>query len=832
LTSSAYVSQVYQDLLGRPADTTGGGRWSALVDRGIPRSQIALNVLNSPEYQTNVVQGLFQNLLGRPADPDGLSTYVGFLSRGDSLQQIEADILGSNEYFTTRGGGTNVGFLQAIYPDALGRPLDDAGGQVWGNALASGTDRSTVAADILNSSEGQQNAVNAIFQQFLGRSADPAGLSTFTQLLAHGASYQQIMADVIGSDEFSGLADPPADPGGVPPDPNVTLQPAQVTQLLQRAAAAANVNNAIIAIVDRPGHILGVRVESGVAANIQNNPQLLTFAIDGALAEARTAAFFANNQAPLTSRTIETLSQTTITQQEVQSNPNIEDPNSPLRGPGFVAPIGTGGHFPPNIQDTPPVDLFGIEHTNRDSILHVGPSQIKGVDDINMADLGHERFNINLAFVPPGQQLTPPESYGFVSGIFTQAQGRGIGTLPGGIPIYENGVLVGGLGVFFPGTTGFATEENSALSADYNPSKPDLSLEAEWMAFAAVGGSPGAGFPVGTLNGIAPLAGFALPFGRIDLAGITLPLFGPDGLQGPAYLAAVGATLGVGNPNSGVNEPLFPGDTTHAPTDPAGGMPGQVAPDGWLVTPHDGVNFTAAQVNQIITQGINAATLVRAQIRTPIGVRAKFVFAVVDETGEVLGMYRQPDATIFSEDVAVAKARNVAYYDNAAMLQPIDQVNGLPPGVAMTARTFRFLGQPRYPEGIDGTHPGPFSILNDGGANPLTALSNGPPLPASAYVSVLGHDAFNPQTNFRQPFSLNQNGIVFFPGSSAVYQTINGTPTMIGGWGVSGDGVTEDDVTTTQGIVGFQPPANITADNFFVAGARLPYAVFSRNPLA
>ena len=49
---------------------------------------------------------------------------------------------------------------------------------------------------------------------------------------------------------------------------------------------------------------------------------------------------------------------------------------------------------------------------------------------------------------------------------------RGIATLPGGIPIFKDGKVVGGIGVFFPGTTGFADAENSALSAGYDPSKP------------------------------------------------------------------------------------------------------------------------------------------------------------------------------------------------------------------------------------------------------------------------------------------------------------------------------------------------------------------------
>src|SRR5207302_3973654 len=116
---------------------------------------------------------------------------------------------------------------------------------------------------------------------------------------------------------------------------------------------------------DRSGRILGVRVEDGVSSALTTNPAGLVFAVDGALAEARTGAFFANDQAPLTSRTVQFISQSTITQREVESNPSIPDPNSPYRGPGYVAPIGLGGHFPPNVPNTPPADLFGIEHTNR-----------------------------------------------------------------------------------------------------------------------------------------------------------------------------------------------------------------------------------------------------------------------------------------------------------------------------------------------------------------------------------------------------------------------------------------------------------------------------------
>ena len=75
-------------------------------------------------------------------------------------------------------------------------------------------------------------------------------------------------------------------------------------------------------------------------------------------------------------------------------------------------------------------------------------------------------------------------------------------------------------------------------------------------------------------------------------------------------------------------------------------------------------------------------------------------------------------------------------------------------GTAFTARTFRTAALPHFPEGQDNYPPGPFSILNDGQTFPNTGLSASPPLPASAFQSVAGFDAFNPQTNFRQPFSV------------------------------------------------------------------------------
>jgi uncharacterized protein GlcG (DUF336 family) len=607
------------------------------------------------------------------------------------------------------------------------------------------------------------------------------------------------------------------------------LQQGEVETLLDRASKATSANDAIIAVVDRGGNILGVRVQGGVSPLITGDQEKLGFAVDGAVSLARTAAFFANDQAPLTSRTVQFISQSTVAQREVDSDPNIVDPSSTVRGPGFVAPVGIGGHFPPGIPQTPLVDLFGIENTNRDSYLNPGPDTIKGTpDDIALQG----RFNINPAFVPPGQTLNAPLAYNET--LLTPAQqrdptinhfqSRGIGTLPGGIPLYKDGSLVGGIGVFFPGTTGYATEENSSLSTTYDPTKPDLSLEAEFMALAAAGGSSGAGFPVGALNGTPALSGFDIPFGRIDLAGITLDVIGPGGNQGPANLVSYAQAhfgVGTGTTVGGKDLPVDSGGDTL--------LAGQPVPQGYLVKPHAGGGLSAADVQRMIEQGIAEAQQTRAQIRLPIGTTTQMVFAVSDKAGDVLGLYRMPDATVFSIDVAVAKARNDAYYNDPNQLQPQDQVPGVPKGVAFTSRTYRYLASPFFPEGIDGAPPGYFSILNAPGINPANGLNTGAPLPASAYNgTVFGYDAFHPETNFHQPTDLaNQNGVVFFPGSSGVYK---GT-LLVGGFGVSGDGVNEDDFITNGGISGYDAPIGIRADQFFVSNVRLPYLKYPRNPL-
>src|SRR5947199_10280126 len=121
-------------------------------------------------------------------------------------------------------------------------------------------------------------------------------------------------------------------------------------------------------------------------------------------------------------------------------------------------------------------------------------------------------------------------------------------------------------------------------------------------------------------------------------------------------------------------------------------------PEGDLVEPSAGTLLTQTEVTTIISQAVATAELTRAVIRLPPSSRTKMTIAVTDLDGNILGLHRMPDATVFSIDVAVAKARNVAYFSNPAGTPDLP---GVPAGTAVSNRTVGFGSQPFFPPGIN-----------------------------------------------------------------------------------------------------------------------------------
>ncbi len=339
----------------------------------------------------------------------------------------------------------------------------------------------------------------------------------------------------------------------------------------------------------------------------------------------------------------------------------------------------------------------------------------------------------------------------------------------GGIPIFKDCRLVGGVGVFGP--------------------PPDHAEFAALVASIAPRGTLvfGPGACVGPPFAVF-VDGIRLPFVR----NTRQPLFTQPGGLGGEYLAL--------------------------DKDPGGNIfirPGKGAAEGWLVggpdRPRGSLLLGPDEVERIILQSIRTAEQTRAAIRLPLGSRTRMVIAVSDLDGNLLGLYRMPDATVFSIDVAVAKSRNVVYFsgpERAARAgeEGEDGKEGdlleVPPLTAVTNRTINFGSQPLYPPGISGSSAGPFFDLF------VYDLAN----PCSQ-----GFDDRNPP---------NTNGVVFFPGSVPLYK--NGQ--LVGGLGISGDGVEQDDVVSAGGATGFEAPAEILADRVIIDRARLPYLKFNRNP--
>jgi uncharacterized protein GlcG (DUF336 family) len=488
----------------------------------------------------------------------------------------------------------------------------------------------------------------------------------------------------------------------VSPPPVATVQPLQVADVQKVVQAAVNSVNAdmVVAVVDRAGFVLGVfRTQNAPATSLGNFGQMLD-ANDVAVSLARTGAFFSNDQAPLSSRTVRFIS---------------------------------GIHFPPGVTNQPPADLYGIENTNRGCTL------------VNSAAFQSQ--------ILPSLALGGGFGPGILTGKADAMDSNPLTVNPGGVPIFYQNVVVGGIGVV-------------TSSGDPNV--------AEYAAFAGsttqrTGPSDSFG-PTPAAPGVVFIGGVALPF----VTQATLP-----------------AGISAG-PVAGVGSFLV------APANSAG-----QPPEGDLITPVAGPlgGLSAADVQGILENAEATANLTRAAIRLPIGSRTRMVIAVADLDGTIIGLRRMQDSTVFSIDVAASKARNMVYFNSSA--RAAGDLNDVPMGTAVTNRTISFGAQPFFPPGIDGSAAGPFfNIFLRDLANPCTqGMQAGPP-------------------------NINKSGIVFFPGSAGLYR--NGA--LVGGLGVSGDGVDQDDYVTSGGTKGFEAPANIRADQISINGVRLPYFKFPRNP--
>jgi uncharacterized protein GlcG (DUF336 family) len=606
-----------------------------------------------------------------------------------------------------------------------------------------------------------------------------------------------------GGGSGGGGGNPPSPPPPPPPTGNLYSVPAQealtqseVQQVIAQGVAEARARNlpADIAVVDRVGNVLAVfamnganqrlavpRGPSGSEHDLQGID--VPAAVAGAIAKAITGAYLSSGGNAFSSRTA-----SMIVQQ----------------------------HFPPSaaaagLESGP---LFGVQFSQ-----------------LPCSDLA-ARFN---------------GAAGAAARIGPKRSPLGLSADPGGFPLYKNGVLVGGVGVMGDGVYGFDPE---VQDVDHD--------DEEAIALAATGGfAP----PDAIRADRIPVDGTLLRYSDANAGDLrtnpsSAPAYSTLGSIGAlatvrGYFDATGGVLAgtaYGSEASGIRASTaaeFPNRDAFVLTNGAGAnrFPIRGGTDGLL---------SAAEVTAILDEAFKVMSAARAQIRRPLDSRAQVSISVVDTKGEVLGIVRSPDAPIFGTDVSLQKARTATLYSSATAAaellgNPDPDVAGFVPAVraflgdanaltgrtAFTDRAGGNLSRPYFPDGELGRPPGPFSRpiadFNPFSTGLQSALVQRAIRDHAAFILGAGADVPQACSHGPNPHRI-ANGIQIFPGSVPVYRGSQ----LVGGIGVSGDGIDQDDMISFLGLdhagarlgsIGNADPA-IRADQIVVSvgqGVRLRY---------
>lgn len=387
----------------------------------------------------------------------------------------------------------------------------------------------------------------------------------------------------------------------------------------------------------------------------------------------------------------------------------------------------------------------------------------------------------------------------------------GLSADPGGLPLYKNGTVVGGIGVIADGLYSLDLNIN-----DIESNNPDEVI--------AVAGSHGFDAPVNRRADHIAVGGLTLRFTDSEaiisnLAGAPATPSGGSWVTVPGYFAgAVIAGTAFDTAASGF-APDTSGDFT--------GLNAYVLVDGSGANRYPARNgtdplaqpLTQAEVTAILAETIRVANRTRSQIRLPLGSQAHVTIAAVDTNGAILGLIRSQDAPVFSTDVAVQKARTASFFSradaanqllnaspagfnvgpvmNGSLSQYVLSVQSFlgatafANGIAFSSREIGLIARPFFPDGINGNSPGPFS-------RPFT--SQWSPFNDGLELDLVGneivHNILKSVGNMPQSSScssVSANGIQIFSGGFPIYRG----STLVGGIGISGDGIDQD------GLIGF-----------------------------
>ena len=242
--STAFVTRLYEVILGREADAQGLADWTGWLRQGsMTGVEVAEGFIMSDEFlnkglsNEEFVKILYRAFFGREADEGGLATWKGLLDEGCKKAYIFAGFANSNEfgalcaeagitqgrapeYLADRQTGLSEQdykvwcFVERMYMKVLERTADEAGVRKWVDELQSGTKSGVEVADgflmseeFLGKNMTNRNYVQVMYRAFFDRDADPEGLATWTRALANGWTKQRVFAGFANSNEFGVLCE-------------------------------------------------------------------------------------------------------------------------------------------------------------------------------------------------------------------------------------------------------------------------------------------------------------------------------------------------------------------------------------------------------------------------------------------------------------------------------------------------------------------------------------------------------------------------------------------------------------------------------------------------
>ncbi len=153
-TDAEFVEDLYGAFLGRGGGEAERGFWTAALEGGVSRAEVAAGIAGSAEAGSHMqaattgvfvadVEGIFARslyhcALGREAEASGLRHWSNLLEQGTDLRLLGAEFEKAAEFAARHGTGTDEAFVEALYRDGTGRQADAAGLSHWVGLLDSG----------------------------------------------------------------------------------------------------------------------------------------------------------------------------------------------------------------------------------------------------------------------------------------------------------------------------------------------------------------------------------------------------------------------------------------------------------------------------------------------------------------------------------------------------------------------------------------------------------------------------------------------------------------------------------------------------------------------